>query len=130
MSACLSRFLSGVVGPLHDWGGGHCCATVGTFSSPTLCRKTLLDFGGIKSCIRWAEHVARIVEPHKIIGKLEGKGSLGINIHKWKDNIKMDLLKKRSSKMWAGLNCLVKSSNETMVINLLVSNKQVFFCGQ
>jgi len=45
--------------------------------------------------MRWAEHVARMGEDrgmHRVlVGKSEGKRSLGRPRHRWEDNIKMDL---------------------------------------
>ena len=45
--------------------------------------------------MRWVGHVARMGEDrgvHRVlVGKTEGKRSLGRPIHRWKDNIKMDL---------------------------------------
>jgi hypothetical protein len=45
--------------------------------------------------MRWAGHVARMGEDrvvHRVlVGKLEGRGSLGKPRRKWEDNIKMDL---------------------------------------
>jgi hypothetical protein len=44
--------------------------------------------------IRWAEHVARMVERRDVYmileGKIEGKRPLGIPRRRWEDNIKMD----------------------------------------
>jgi hypothetical protein len=50
----------------------------------------------IKSRImRWAGHVARMGEGRGVyrvlVGKTEGKRSLGRPIRRWEDNIKMDL---------------------------------------
>jgi hypothetical protein len=45
--------------------------------------------------MRWAGHVARIVEQRNayriLVGKLEGKGSLGRPRCRWVDNIEIDL---------------------------------------
>ena len=45
--------------------------------------------------MRWAGHVARMVEGrvvHRVlVGKPEGKRPLGRPRHRWEDNIKMDL---------------------------------------
>ena len=45
--------------------------------------------------MRWAGHVARMVERRGVyrvlVGKLEGKISLGKPRRRWEDNIKMDL---------------------------------------
>jgi len=45
--------------------------------------------------MRWAGHVARMVERRAartvLVGKLEGKRPLGIPRRRWEDNIKMDL---------------------------------------
>jgi hypothetical protein len=45
--------------------------------------------------MRWAGHVARMGEDRSVhrmlVGKPEEKRPLGISIHKWEDNIKMDL---------------------------------------
>jgi hypothetical protein len=46
--------------------------------------------------MRWAGHVARMGENRNVyrilVGKPEGKRSLGRPRHKWIENIKMDLL--------------------------------------
>jgi hypothetical protein len=46
--------------------------------------------------MRWAGHVARMVEKRNayrlLVGKLEGKRPLGRPRHRWVDTIKMDLL--------------------------------------
>jgi hypothetical protein len=46
--------------------------------------------------MRWAGHVARMGEKRKVyrllVGKPEGRGSLGRPRHRWIDNNKMDLL--------------------------------------
>jgi hypothetical protein len=48
--------------------------------------------------MRWARHVARMGEKRNVyrllVGKAEGKRSLGRPRLKWIDNIKMDLLEK------------------------------------
>jgi hypothetical protein len=45
--------------------------------------------------MRWAEHVARMVEKRNtyriLVGKPEGKRPLGRSRRRWVDNIKMDL---------------------------------------
>jgi len=45
--------------------------------------------------MRWAGHVARMVERRGVymvlVGKPEGKRPLGRPRHRWEDNIKMDL---------------------------------------
>jgi len=45
--------------------------------------------------VRWARHVARMVELRNayniLVGKPERKGSLGRHRCTWKDNIRMDL---------------------------------------
>jgi hypothetical protein len=45
--------------------------------------------------MRWAGHVARMGEERKVnkvlVGKLEGKGPLGIPRRRWEDGIRMDL---------------------------------------
>jgi hypothetical protein len=45
--------------------------------------------------MRWAGHVARMGDRRGVyralVGKPEGKKSLGRRRHKWEDNIKMDL---------------------------------------
>ena len=46
--------------------------------------------------MRWAEHAACMVDKtgayRVLVGRLEGKRSLGRPTHTWKDNIKTDLL--------------------------------------
>ena len=45
--------------------------------------------------LRWASHVARMVEDRSVLkmltGKHTGKRPLGRSRHRWKDNIRMDL---------------------------------------
>jgi hypothetical protein len=58
--------------------------------------------------MRWAGHVARIVEKTnantKLVGKLEGKRPLGRPRGRWVDNIKMDLRETgRDGMDWIGL---------------------------
>ena len=59
------------------------------YSSPNIVRVTK------SRRMRWAGHVARMVEGrgvHKVlVGKPEGKRPLGRPIRRWGDNIKMDL---------------------------------------
>jgi hypothetical protein len=47
------------------------------------------------SRMRWAGHVAQVVEGRGVyrvlVGKPEGKGPLGRPWHRWEDNIKIDL---------------------------------------
>jgi hypothetical protein len=49
----------------------------------------------VKSRLRWAGHVARMVEERGVrralVGKPEGKRPLGRPRHRWEDNIKMDV---------------------------------------
>jgi hypothetical protein len=55
--------------------------------------------------LRWAGHGARIGESRGLyrvlVGKLEGKRTLGRPKRRWKDNIKMDL--KEVGWAWIGL---------------------------
>jgi hypothetical protein len=62
----------------------------------------------IKSRMRWAGHVVRMREKRNayriLVGKPEGKRSLGRPRRRWLDNIKMEL---RYDEMeWIGLICL------------------------
>jgi hypothetical protein len=56
--------------------------------------------------MRWAGHVARMGESRCVymvlVGKPEGKRSLGKPRHRWEDNIKMDL-QKVGCEAWTGL---------------------------
>ena len=61
-----------------------------------ICTPHPIMFGVIKSRrMRWAGHVARTGEGKGVyrilVGKPEGKRSLGRPRRRWKDNIKMDL---------------------------------------
>jgi hypothetical protein len=60
------------------------------YSSPSIIRIIKLRR------MRWAGHVARMGEKRNmyrlLVGKPKGKGPLGRLRHRWRDNIKMDLL--------------------------------------
>ena len=53
--------------------------------------------------IRWTGHVARVGEIRGVyrdlVGKTEGKRTLGISRRRWEDNIKMDLQEERCEVM-------------------------------
>jgi hypothetical protein len=54
-----------------------------------------MDVGAKSRRMRWAGHVARMVEKRNacriLVGKLEGRRPLGRPSRRWMDNIKMDL---------------------------------------
>ena len=56
--------------------------------------------------MRWAEHVARILEKRGVymvlVGKPEGRRRLGRPRHRWVDNIRMDL-QEVGCDIWTGL---------------------------
>jgi hypothetical protein len=63
----------------------------------------------IKSRMRWAGHVVRMVEKrgvHKVLmGKPEGERPLGRPRRRWEDNIRMDL-QEVGCGVWTGLGWL------------------------
>jgi len=88
-----NRVLRRIFGPKRDkvtreWIKLHNEELNDLYSSPKIVRV-------IKSRIRWAEHVARMVERRGVhgvlVGKPEGKRPLGKARRRWEDNIKMDL---------------------------------------
>jgi hypothetical protein len=90
--------LRGIIGPKTDevtrgWKKLHNEDLRDLYSSPSI-----RIFRIIKSMrMRWAEHVARRGEKRNVyrllVGKPEGKRSLGRPRRRWLDNIRMDLVK-------------------------------------
>jgi hypothetical protein len=83
-----------------DWRKLHNEELHNLYSSPNVIRMIT------SRRIRWAEHVARMMEkmnPYRIlVGKPEGKRPLGRTRRTWMDNIEIDL--KRDRMGWYGLD--------------------------
>jgi len=89
-----NRVLGRIFGPKRDevtgeWGKLHNEELNDLYCSPNILQV-------LKSRrMRWAEHVARIVESRVVyrvlVGKPEGKRPLGRPRRRWEDNIEMDL---------------------------------------
>jgi hypothetical protein len=82
-----------IFGPKREedgsWGRLHNNELHSLYSSPNI-------VGVIKSRrMRWARHVARMVEGKDVyrvlVGRPKGKRPLGRPRHRWEDNVKMDL---------------------------------------
>jgi hypothetical protein len=89
------RVLRRIFGPKRDevtgeWRKLHNEELRDLYSSPSIIRIMKLRR------MRWAEHVSRMSEKRNayrlLVGKPEGKKSLGRPRRRWMDNIKMDLL--------------------------------------
>jgi hypothetical protein len=88
-----NRVLRGIFGPERDevrveWRKLHNEELNDLYCSPNIVR-------AIKSKMRWAGHVARMVRRRGVyrvlVGKRKGKRPLGRARCRWEDNIKMDL---------------------------------------
>jgi hypothetical protein len=88
-----NRVLRRVFGPKRDevtgeWGKLHNEELNDLYSLPIIVRV-------VKSRMRWAAHVVHMREERGVnrvlVGKPEGKRPLGRPIHRWENNIKIDL---------------------------------------